>query len=130
MNIEGVCHCGKISFTAEADPAKVMVCHCTDCQVMSSAPYRAVVPVPATSFVMTGEPKHYIKTAESGNKRVQAFCPDCGTPLYASATEHVEVINVRLGCVKQRAELVPKGQVWTRSAMPWIGDLANVPAKP
>ncbi len=130
MKIEGACHCGQISFTAEVDPARVTVCHCTDCQVLSSAPYRAVLPVPVASFVMKGEPKRYIKVAESGNKRVQAFCPECGTPLFASAVDNVEVVNIRLGCVKQRAELVPKLQIWTRSAMPWIGDLASVPSKP
>ncbi len=130
MKIDGACHCGSIRYTAEADPARVTACHCSDCQVMSSAPYRAVVPVAANTFVMTGEPKHYVKTAASGNKRVQAFCPDCGTPLYASATENVTVLNVRLGCVTQRAELAPKSQIWLRSAQPWIGDLHAVPGTP
>ena len=40
MRIDGACHCGKISFAAEIDPARVMVCHCTDCQVLSGGPYR------------------------------------------------------------------------------------------
>jgi len=26
-----------------------------------------------------------VKTAESGNSRAQAFCPECGSPLYGAA---------------------------------------------
>jgi len=28
--------------------------------------------------------KIYIKTAESGNRRAQAFCGKCGSPIYAA----------------------------------------------
>ena len=43
MKIDGACHCGAVRFTAEIEPERVMVCHCTDCQVLSGAPFRAVV---------------------------------------------------------------------------------------
>ena len=127
MKIHGRCHCGSISFTAEADPSKVMVCHCTDCQTMSGAPFRAVIPVPAQGFVLTGSPKVYIKTAQSGNRRAQAFCCECGTPLYATSPEAPAIYGIRLGCVAERAQLRPAKQVWTASAMPWIHDLGSVP---
>jgi Uncharacterized conserved protein len=32
MRIDGRCHCGYLSFEAEADPEQVSICHCTDCQ--------------------------------------------------------------------------------------------------
>ena len=32
MKIDGGCHCGYITYEAEADPANAMICHCTDCQ--------------------------------------------------------------------------------------------------
>jgi hypothetical protein len=35
MKIDGGCHCGYIAYEAEADPAKAMICHCTDCQTLS-----------------------------------------------------------------------------------------------
>lgn len=127
MRIEGSCHCGRISFTAEVDPAQVAVCHCTDCQVISGAPMRAVIPAPVAGFELRGEPKRYIKVAESGNRRVQAFCPDCGTALYASAPEGATHVMIRVGCVKQRAELVPGRQLWQRSSMPWLSRLADIP---
>jgi len=35
MNIDGRCHCGYITFEADADPDKAAICHCTDCQSFS-----------------------------------------------------------------------------------------------
>ena len=35
----------------------------------------------------SGDPKIYVKTAEDGAKRAQAFCPNCGSPIYAGPEE-------------------------------------------
>ncbi|RZS46636.1 GFA family protein [Sphaerotilus mobilis] len=127
MNIHGHCHCGAIRFTALIDPAKVFACHCTDCQMMSGAPFRAVVPVAAGDFELTGTPKVYVKTAQSGNRRAQGFCGDCGTPIYATSAENPAFYGLRLGCIDERAQLAPSKQVWLQSAMPWLHGLGDVP---
>ncbi len=127
MHIDGACHCGLISFTALIDPARVMVCHCADCQVLSGAPFRAVVAASIDTFVLRGQPKQYVKVAESGNRRAQVFCPECATPLYATAPENATSVIIRLGCVRQRAELVPAAQIWQHSALPWLRELSQVP---
>jgi hypothetical protein len=130
MLINGACHCGSVSFTALIDPALVTVCHCTDCQVLSGAPLRAVVAAPIESFVLQGQTQRYIKVAQSGNRRAQVFCPACGTPLYASAAEDASSVVIRLGCVAQRAQLRPSVQVWQHSALPWVAELASIPVRP
>ena len=130
MNIDGACHCGRISFTAEINPSRVMVCHCTDCQIFSGSPLRAVVAAPIASFAVHGQPKSYIKVAASGNRRSQVFCPDCGTPLYATAPENATSVIIRLGCVSQRAQLRPAVQLWQRSALPWVVELQEIPGTP
>lgn len=128
MFISGKCHCGAISFTATVDPQRVVVCHCADCQTFSGAPFRAVIPTPVEHVSMTGTAKLYVKVAESGNKRAQGFCPDCGTQLYATEGEGApKVLNLRLGCIDQRAELRPTVQIWGESAMPWTEDLHAIP---
>ena len=43
MKIDGRCHCGYVSFEAEADPETTTLCNCTDCQTISGAPLRAVI---------------------------------------------------------------------------------------
>jgi len=128
MKIDGSCHCGHITYEAEIDPERVVACHCTDCQTMSGAPFRAVVFSATDGFkLLTGELKIYVKTAESGNPRQQAFCPDCGTPIYATNTGHgPKNYGIRLGSIRQRGELTPKAQVWTRSAQHWLADLDSI----
>jgi hypothetical protein len=62
--------------------------HCTDCQKLSGTAFRVMVPCPESQFHLhKGEPKIYIKTAESGRRRQQAFCANCGSPIYAASDE-------------------------------------------
>ena len=127
MRIDGGCHCGRLSYEADVDPEKVGVCHCTDCQTLSGSAFRTVVPAPKETFTLrTGQPKIYVKTAESGTKRAQAFCPECGTPIYSSAVRDAPVFFIRVGTTRQRAQLPPKSQVWCRSALDWVMDLGSV----
>jgi len=101
MKVNGSCHCGQIAYEADVDPERVGVCNCTHCQVLTRSAFRVSVPAAAQTFrLLTGHPKIYIKTAESGNRRAHAFCPDCGTP--------------------------PARKIWCRSALPWSMDLTQV----
>jgi len=128
MKIDGKCHCGKIAFEATVDPKAVSICHCTDCQTLAGSVYRANVQARADSFVLVqGEPKIYIKTtAESGTRRAHAFCPDCGTPIYATTVTNPQSYSLRIGTIRQRAELRPSRQIWCRSALPWSMDIQSV----
>ena len=126
MKVHGGCHCGKLRYEAEVDPGKVGLCHCTDCQRLTGSAFSLFVPVPREAFHLIGEPKTYVKTAESGNRRAQAFCADCGSRIYASAPSEPTVFNLRVGTMDERNLLAPKLQVWCRSALPWIANLGAV----
>ena len=128
MQVTGQCHCGAVRFTALVDPSKVFACHCVDCQVISGGPFRAVLPVPVEQVDMRGTPRHYVKVAASGNRRAQAFCEHCGTQLFATEADVPRTLNIRLGCVNERAQLKPQVQVWRSSAMPWLHELDAAPA--
>jgi hypothetical protein len=127
MKVHGRCHCGSIAYEAEVDPAKVSACHCTDCQTLSGSAFRVSVPVPRDSFSMTGEPRHYVKVAESGNRRLHAFCGQCGAPVYASAIEDPPTYTLRVGALDKRAQLPPRRQIWCQSALAWSMDLRDLP---
>ena len=101
---------------------------------MSGAPYNAVIQVSESDFTLkSGSLKTYVKTAESGNQRAQTFCPDCGSRIYATSVGDPlgggpRTFGVRLGSVEQRAQIAPRSQIWHRSAMPWVDDLADIPS--
>lgn len=127
MKIDGACHCGAITYEAETDPEQVVICHCTDCQTLSGSAFRTITPVPEASLkFLTGEPKIYEKIAESGNRRQQAFCANCGSQLYsATPDDGPKDIYMRVGTIRQRAELTPQLETWCRSKLPWLGTLAG-----
>ncbi len=122
MKIDGSCHCGSVTYEAELDPEAVGICHCTDCQTLSASAFRTVGIVKAGDFrLLTGDPKIYVKTADSGNRREQAFCDNCGSGIYAASVgDDPKVRNIRMGTVHQRAQFSPRFQLWCRSAQPWL----------
>ena len=129
MKVQGNCHCGAIAYEAEVDPEKAGLCHCTDCQVLSGAPFRASVPAAKEDFRLTkGALKTYVKIADSGAKRVQTFCGDCGSPIYATAFDNPVTYNLRLGAVRQRADIVPRRQIWCSSALLWALEVTRIPS--
>ena len=123
MKINGACHCGTITIEGEADPEKVSICHCTDCQARTGSAFGVSIPIPGDTFKMTGEPTTYLKTtAESGNPRLQAFCPHCGSSIYSTTPGEGRQASymVRVGILRQRNQLLPKRQNWYRSAQRWV----------
>lgn len=121
MKIDGRCHCGFITYEAEVNPDEVYLCHCTDCQAISGTAFRWAVSVPERAFkLLTGKPKTYVKVAESGTPNHQLFCPECASPIYSTSIGvGPNVLNLRLGTARQRAELMPKVQYYCRSAQDW-----------
>lgn len=127
MKIDGECLCGHIRYEATIDPEKVAICHCTQCQVHSASAFRFGVMVRKEHFrLLAGAPKIYVKTAESGNPRALAFCPECGTSIHGTGVDEQEVFSLRLGTARQRAQLVPRMQVWCRSELPWLSQLGGL----
>ena len=134
MRIHGACHCGANRYEADIDPATVVVCHCSDCQALSGAPFRASVPARESAVAWQSRAlRDYTKTADSGRGRVLAFCPTCGSQLYSTSTGTPgddRVLMLRTGCIAERARLVPMRQIWCASKLPWVDALATVAAAP
>lgn len=130
MKVDGQCHCGAIVYEAEIDEEKVVICHCTDCQVLSGTAFRHVVFTVENGLTFTrGAPRIYIKTAASGNKREQGFCADCGTPLFATSVgDGPKIYGLRGGSLRQIAALKPRRQVWAQSAHSWTQDIGSLPS--
>ncbi|MEW9807241.1 GFA family protein [Mesorhizobium marinum] len=129
MKIDGGCHCGAIAYEADIDPEMVSICHCTDCQTLSGTSFRVVVFAPEEKFRLTrGAPKAYVKTAESGNRRIQAFCAECGSPIYATSADDgpPKAYSIRLGTARQRDQLPPRRQIWHRSAVTWLPEMEGL----
>ena len=75
-----------------------------------------------------GQPKIYVKTAESGNQRQQAFCAECGTPIYSGAVSGAPAYFLRVGSIRQRAAAAAEGRR-SGAARRWAGpqELKDLP---
>ena len=129
MRVEGQCHCGAIAYEAEVEPDTIAICHCHDCQRLSGAAFRANIPAPVEGFrILRGEPRDYVKTGDSGAKRIHAFCGNCGSPVYSCASENPRTYTLRVGALNQRRELGrPLSQIWTKRRLPWVPAFVGVP---
>lgn len=129
MKIDGRCHCGAIRYEASVSPKLVSICHCTDCQTISGAPYRVNVRALRENFRIEGKPKHYVKVGSSGDEVVTTFCGDCGSAVY-SYKEGADFVHLRVGAISQRAQLAPMTQGFCQSALPWATDISGVARVP
>lgn len=129
MKVDGRCHCGHVTYEAEIDPEQVSICHCTDCQMLTGSAFRVTVLAPRMNIRLTGgEPKLYTKLGDNGRKRLQFFCPACGSPLFTTGEgDEADSWGIRWGSIRQRRALVPRRRIWCRSAPSWIGDLGDLP---
>ena len=119
MKITGSCHCGAITYEAEVDPGKVSVCHCTDCQRLTSSAFSLGMVVSDKAFRLMGvEPRPLQRTADSGRVNTRLVCPECGS--WVCGTPREGVVRVRAGTLDDTSWLRPTRHVWTRSKQPWI----------
>ena len=127
MKVHGSCHCGNVTYEALVHPARTGICHCIDCQQLTGSAYRVSVPAIEGSLQFaSGQPTIYVKVGESGSRRAQAFCPNCGSPLYTYDADRPGTYGLRVGCIEERSQLVPRKQKWCRSALPWTQNLSGM----
>ena len=106
MKVHGRCHCGELVYEAEVDPARVSICHCTDCQILTGTAYRVSVPARAGDFhILSGVPKIYVKTAESGNRARAGLLRHLRHADLCFGRERSQrVFNLRTGAIAERAQ--------------------------
>jgi hypothetical protein len=130
----GGCACGAIRYACDVAPAAVFHCHCRDCQRSSGAPMATVAIVPRMGFsLLSGRPRSYAVTTNSGNTMRREFCGDCGSPLFLDLAARPDIWIIRATSFDDPGAFKPSMHVWTGSAQPWdrVNDgLACYPGNP
>jgi len=79
---EGGCLCGSVRYRAEGKPARVSVCHCTDCQRRTGSAFAVVAHFKKENLDVTGGPlSTYEYRSDESHRWIRLeFCLRCGTP--------------------------------------------------
>ena len=110
--IAGGCLCGAVRITARGAPYRVGLCHCLDCRKHHGALFQAFAIFPEDAVTITGETRAF------GGR---AFCPRCGSSVFAQSGDEIEV---SLGALDAPDQLKPSYELWTVRREAWLPEFA------
>lgn len=106
--LTGGCLCGSVRIVATGRPYRVGICHCLDCRKHHGAVFQAFAVFPQDAVSIEGETRDY-----SG----RAFCPRCGSSVFARSADETEV---NLGSLDAPDQLKPTYEIWTARRESWL----------
>lgn len=117
----GGCQCGAVRYALSAPPLMIYNCHCTNCQKIGGGAFATSATVAEAAFsIVKGAPKRTEWTSDAGNRRYGLFCGDCGSRLAHGQAPSIGLLSLRAGTLDDTGWVEPVGDIWTRSAQPWI----------
>ena len=120
MKIEGGCLCGKVRYSADAEPAFVGVCHCKNCQKGIGSAFATVVALPKAALSVAGDLKTFSDRGDSGKALYRRFCPECGASVIDEAEAMPGVVMILSGTLDDTSWVKPTMEIFTDSAQPWV----------
>jgi len=106
------CACGALSARCEGEPVRISVCHCLACQRRTGSAFAAQARFPDVAVTLSGASSTWVRTADSGRKAVNRFCPQCGSTVAYTNEDMPGVIAVPLGAVADPAFPPPRFSVY------------------
>lgn len=104
----GGCLCGDVRFEATGQPYRVGLCHCLDCRKHHGALFYAAAIFPKDSVAIAGETRGYAG---------RFLCPRCGSSVFASSGDEIEV---HLGSLDAPDQLLPTYESWVLRRESWL----------
>lgn len=118
--ITGGCLCGKIRYSADAEPRFVSLCHCRDCQKFTGSAFATVIAWPKTAVAVTGALKGFTKLGDSGKPIARFFCPDCGASIMDEAEALPGIVMIAAGTLDDPGWMKPTSEIYCANAQPWL----------
>lgn len=117
----GACQCGGITYDLTEPPLATYVCYCTECQKLSAGVASTTMALRREALVLkTGRLKQWERMAESGNRNVANFCPDCGNRIYHEVPEMPDMIRLKTGTLDDQSLVRPMVHFWTIRKPDWL----------
>ena len=105
----GGCACGAIRYQTSSDPTVEVHCQCRDCQKRSGTGHGSYLTFPRRADVtITGEATKWRVAGDSGNQKVHAFCPTCGTPVYLTFEAMPDLMAIHAASLDDPGQFNPQ----------------------
>jgi hypothetical protein len=128
-NYSGGCACGAIRYSTPHAPVFQNHCQCRDCQRRSGTGHGSWLTFAAQAeMVITGEASEWELAGDSGNAKIHAFCPVCGTPVFLRFAAMPELIAVPAGSLDEPARFAPQVLTYQVRALAWDAIDSSIPA--
>lgn len=116
----GGCACGAIRYETMREPIFANHCQCGDCQKRSGTGHGSYLTFPQRADVtIVGEAKSWRVAGESGNEKIHAFCPTCGTPVYLTFAAMPELIVVHAASLDDPGRFDPQAVTYSVGGHRW-----------
>jgi hypothetical protein len=115
--LEGGCLCGAVRYSADAEPAIVLVCHCRDCQKFSGSAFGLLIGLPQAAVKMHGELKTFTSTGDSGKPIVRRFCPACGSSITDEPSNQPGLMLINGGTLDDPTSMTPTTEIYCEYAL-------------
>ncbi|MDT7515603.1 GFA family protein [Rhodoferax mekongensis] len=116
----GGCACGEIRYEVQDAPVFQNHCQCHDCQCRSGTGHGSYLTFPdRTRVKIFGKAKLWEVVADSGNKKSNAFCPTCGSPVFLTFAAMPAIFTVHAASLDSPGDFNPQVVTYTASAQSW-----------
>ncbi|SMR82296.1 Uncharacterized conserved protein [Aliiroseovarius halocynthiae] len=105
--VNGSCLCGAITFSTNATPKAVSMCHCSQCQKQSGGIW-ASAHVPEDKLTISGD----VTWFDASGVAKRGFCGTCGSFLFWKAHDE-DLISFALGAVDGPTGLTLEKHIFT-----------------
>lgn len=113
------CCCGSLKAEADGEPEVVSLCHCTECQRRTGAPFGIGAYYEASRVRLSGPSSLYEREVE-GRKLAFHFCPKCGSTVYWQTANHPGRYGIAVGAFADPHFPPPARSVFERSRHDWV----------
>ena len=118
---KATCHCGNLTLVCEGEPAKISMCHCTDCQRRTGSAFSIAAFYPREKVTVSGKKLgRWERQSVSGFPVAFHFCGRCGSSVFWEPARMPDRIGVAVGAFADPNFPVPQQSVSMADKHSWV----------
>ncbi|MBR0798178.1 GFA family protein [Bradyrhizobium jicamae] len=116
----GGCACGAIRYETSSAPVFENHCQCRDCQKRSGTGHGSYLTFAQRADVrVTGTASEWRVAGDSGNEKIHAFCPTCGTPVYLTFAAMPDLFSIPATSLDDPSQFNPQVLTYSIRGLAW-----------